>query len=120
MWPAHIRQVNWIAILARLHAPMPLIVAETILDANDNPEREKQSVRLAQNAAGAPSRNETYRLTYHRFVKTTPKPNATKNNKGELVGPLLFEPLSDGVGKGAADVVAEADILMRMRMAMRG
>jgi len=25
---------------------------------------------------------------HHKFVKTTPKPNATKNNKGELVGPL--------------------------------
>lgn len=25
--------------------------------------------------------------TYHKFVKTTPKPNATKNNNGELVGP---------------------------------
>jgi hypothetical protein len=38
--------------------------------------------------------------TYHRFVKTTPKPRATKNNNGELVGlelesavrPLLVEP----------------------------
>jgi hypothetical protein len=28
--------------------------------------------------------------TYHRFVKTTPKPRATKNSKGELVA--LFEP----------------------------
>src|SRR3954453_16797522 len=25
---------------------------------------------------------------YHRFVKTTPKPNATKKSNGELVGPL--------------------------------
>jgi hypothetical protein len=25
--------------------------------------------------------------TYHRLVKTTPKPSATKNSKGELVGP---------------------------------
>jgi hypothetical protein len=24
---------------------------------------------------------------YHRFVKTTPKPNATKKSNGELVGP---------------------------------
>ena len=25
--------------------------------------------------------------TYHKLVKTTPKPNATKNSSGELVGP---------------------------------
>lgn len=25
--------------------------------------------------------------TYHRFVKTTPKPSATKKSNGELVGP---------------------------------
>ena len=27
------------------------------------------------------------REPYHRFVKTTPKPSATKKSKGELVGP---------------------------------
>jgi hypothetical protein len=27
-------------------------------------------------------------ITYHKFVNTTPKPNATKNSRGELVGPL--------------------------------
>lgn len=26
-------------------------------------------------------------LTYHKFVKTTPNPKATKKSKGELVGP---------------------------------
>ncbi len=30
--------------------------------------------------------------TYHKFVKTTPKPRATKNRRGELVGPVLFPP----------------------------
>jgi len=37
-------------------------------------------------------------------VKTTPKPNATKNNNGELVGPLppLF-PEGEGVGVPGSD-----------------
>lgn len=36
----------------------------------------------------------------HRFVKTTPKPSATKNSSGELVGPpgLLFDWVIVGVG----------------------
>lgn len=29
-------------------------------------------------------------LTHQRLVKTTPKPNATKNSSGELVGPALL------------------------------
>lgn len=40
---------------------------------------------------------------YHRFVKTTPKPNATKNSSGELVGPP--DPELDMVGDGTAEVV---------------
>lgn len=48
--------------------------------------------------------------TYHRLVKTTPKPNATKKSRGELVGPLLLllpEPPSDVLAAGGA--VIEAD-----------
>lgn len=54
--------------------------------------------------------------TYHRFVKTTPKPRATKNSSGELVGlpPPLF-PLSsllDGlVGLGCVGKTAVVDIV---------
>lgn len=33
-------------------------------------------------------------------MKTTPKPNATKNNNGELVGPLPPPPFPDGEGVG--------------------
>lgn len=40
------------------------------------------------------------REVYHRFVKTTPKPSATKKSKGELVGPPPPELL------GALDVAA--------------
>lgn len=37
-----------------------------------------------------PEGSKDHQVTYQRFVKTTPKPRATKNNNGELVA--LFEP----------------------------
>jgi hypothetical protein len=40
----------------------------------------------------------------HRFVKTTPKPRATKNNRGELVGPLAEAPVVVAAG---VEVVAD-------------
>ena len=42
--------------------------------------------------------------TYHKFVNTTPKPNATKNRSGELVGPLP----PPGAGVGDEDERGEA------------
>lgn len=46
------------------------------------------------------------KIAYHRFVKTTPNPRATKNNKGELVGPLLLPAIDwEGEGVGKADVM---------------
>ena len=39
-------------------------------------------------------------LTHQRFVKTTPKPNATKNRSGELVGPGLPPPWPLGLDVG--------------------
>lgn len=43
--------------------------------------------------------------TYHRLVKTTPKPNATKNSKGELVGPPPPPPpVLEAVGAAALAV----------------
>jgi hypothetical protein len=47
------------------------------------------------------------RETDHKLVKTTPKPNATKNNKGELVGPLVPPPLPVVLADGGPEVVAE-------------
>lgn len=41
------------------------------------------------------------------MVKTTPKPRATKNNKGELVGPLLLLLLAVVVALGTAEVVED-------------
>ncbi len=37
-------------------------------------------------------------------MKTTPKPRATKNKRGELVGPELLDPLLDGVGVAGVEV----------------
>jgi len=46
-------------------------------------------------------------LTYHRFVKTTPKPRATKKRSGELVGPPPPPPpAADVVGPGGAEEIA--------------
>lgn len=51
---------------------------------------------------------------YHKFVKTTPNPRATKNRRGELVGLELssFELLSELDAPGAE--LAVEDILTRM------
>lgn len=50
---------------------------------------------------------------HHRFVKTTPKPNATKNSKGELVGPPppdSGDGVGDGGGEGDDDGAADSDV----------
>jgi len=48
---------------------------------------------------------------YHKFVKTTPKPRATKNRRGELVGPLppLDEPVL--VAAGGSDEAAALGVV---------
>ena len=50
--------------------------------------------------------------TYHRFVKTTPKPRATKKSKGELVGPPPpLELGTDDVDAGGATAVLEGNVV---------
>ena len=54
---------------------------------------------------------------YHKLVKTTPKPSATKNSKGELVGPpppLPLPVVAVGSGEVATgeDEVVVADMMM--------
>lgn len=53
---------------------------------------------------------------YHRFVNTTPNPSATKNRRGDDVGPLLlFECcVAVAVGAPAVLVVAKPDIAASM------
>lgn len=67
---------------------------------------EKRHNCFVGHGAHAVTRLERTKTTYHRFVKTTPNPKATKNSKGELVGPLPPPPppLDVCVGEGRADV----------------
>ena len=51
------------------------------------------------------------RQAYHKLVKTTPNPSATKNSRGELPGVLLLLPESVWVGDAAA-----ADVLVASAM----
>ena len=63
--------------------------------------------------------------TYHRFVKTTPKPKATKKSSGELVGPPPPPPPpppDDGVGSWgvtAVEVGADDDIVGSRRVILQ-
>jgi hypothetical protein len=65
--------------------------------------------------------------TYHRFVKTTPKPRATKKRRGELVGLVLFSGGGLVVAAGGpAEVVVGVDMIahptkeLRILVAMDG
>ena len=80
-----------------------MIVSETVLDSNDDPETGKYHRRDGYDNGIA---------TYHKFVKTTPKPRATKNKSGELVGPPPPDDAADVVAAGAeTDVALDVDIL---------
>jgi hypothetical protein len=57
-------------------------------------------------------RSTVVSITHHKFVNTTPKPNATKNSRGELVGPLVGCCVVDIEGLGDEDV-EEAVCAMR-------
>lgn len=49
-----------------------------------------EGVRICPSANAGESRLGAYGLTYHKLVKTTPNPRATKKSNGELVGLLLL------------------------------
>lgn len=82
------------------------IVSETIFNADDDPKKNAQFL-VGHSALCSGSLCRKTKTAYHRFVKTTPNPRATKNNKGELVGPLLLPPAInwEGVGVAKADVM---------------
>lgn len=88
MRPRHCRHVYGLAVLVLLRPTIPLVVSEAVLDANDDPMIGMSAYLVIisfkpQNFC----RLRMCRELYHRFVKTTPKPSATKKSKGELVGP---------------------------------
>lgn len=90
----HDGEIYWVAIGMGSQGTIALIVAKAVLDSNNNPRLK--SVGLLNYGALSAMRN-----TYHRFVKTTPKPSATKNSSGELE--LLGLELLLGVGEDDAD-----------------
>lgn len=57
-------------------------------------------------------------VSYQRFVKTTPKPSATKNSSGELVG-LLALLAGLVVGPARADVVRDGAEALEVGAALK-
>jgi hypothetical protein len=85
----HCAEVHSIGVFTLQSLAVPLIISEAILHTNDNPERVSLATLRPATA-------------YHRLVKTTPKPNATKKSSGEL-GPFPL-PSTDGEGEVTAEV----------------
>jgi hypothetical protein len=56
-----------------------LVISKTIFDANNDPRLISNQQSVVRSHHGA--------CTDHKFVKTTPKPRATKKSNGELLGP---------------------------------
>ena len=63
-------------------------------------------------------RSRMYKETYHRFVKTTPKPSATKKSKGELVGPPPPELGTDDVAAGGGTALLEGIVVVAAEVAI--
>jgi hypothetical protein len=108
----HGHEVNGIAIFTECALTIALVVAEAVLHTDDNPGDTGSEGEAKQ------TRDEKHR--YHKLVKTTPKPRATKNRRGELVGPLPppEEPvlvadaeIEEEAALGTVDVVADIWIL---------
>ena len=101
----HCTEVYWLAVLAVSQLAIALVVSEAVLDADDDPEDDCQ---LISANTEVPATSQRHALTYHKFVKTTPKPRATKKSRGELVGPgLLPLALPEVVAEGGAEEVVE-------------
>lgn len=76
----HILHVDLIHVFSVSQSAIAGVVAEAILDSDDNPFMTLADVAFTAHR----------RAAHQRFVKTTPKPNATKKSNGELVGELLL------------------------------
>lgn len=107
----HIFEIDRFAVFTDTHLTVSCIVSKTVFDTNDNPSE-----------AVSGSNQIVLRLIYHRFVKTTPKPRATKNSSGELVGPVLelLPPVDcDGDGTGEVEVAANDDVVVVVGVSAR-
>lgn len=106
MGPRNRGQVDRFAILIVSWHSVPLVITEAVLYTNDDPVQRP----LVRNCGRIQGRLECGTAgTYHRLVKTTPNPKATKKSKGELVGPPPPPPEADVVGPGGPDEVAVGD-----------
>jgi hypothetical protein len=102
MGSRHLRKVDRFAILVYCaHGAISLVIAEAVLDTYNDPARDMLVVAPVSNAT---------RPAYHRLVKTTPKPSATKNSRGELPGVLLFLPSFVAVGWAPEAVPVGSDM----------
>jgi hypothetical protein len=106
----HVLEIDRVDILAISKSTIACIVSKAVLDSDDNPSHKCQSTKEGKERLTASSsrRISTHPITYHKFVKTTPNPSATKNSSGELVGPFppdepLLE-LDDMAVVGAVEV----------------
>lgn len=86
--------------------PTPLVVPKAVLDADNNPAHDNVSIVARVSSDEAPV--ESWK-SYHKLVNTTPKPSATKNSSGELVGPLELSLLLLPVGLG---VLVEDEVVV--------
>lgn len=91
-----------------LRPTIPLIISEAILDTDNDPRNGELVCVYRRRVSGDRRAQEQ---AYHRLVKTTPNPNATKKSNGELVGPPPPPPPlgADDVAAGGAtgELVAE-------------
>ena len=79
----HVVEGDGFSILAsHPHLTVASIVSEAVLNADDNPVRCVKMTRML--AAGEAARHGDKMSAHQRFVKTTPKPRATKKSSGEL------------------------------------
>jgi hypothetical protein len=95
----HVLKIDGLTILTGSQSSVSGIVSEAVFHTHNNPFSLLVADRLLPTDTA-----------YHKFVKTTPNPNATKNNKGELVGLLLEPDDVDVVGAGDADVVVDGSV----------
>lgn len=104
MLARHGAEIDPIGIFTVHALSVSLVVSEAVLDTDDNPVQNNQS-KVTWNRSPCHA--------YHRFVKTTPKPNATKKRSGEL-GPLPPPPglpVGEAVGEDTIDDDNDDDVV---------
>lgn len=97
------REVDGFAILVySAHGAVSLIIAETVFYTYNDPADMLVAAVVRQ--------CDKVLQAYHRLVKTTPKPSATKNSRGEFPGVLLFLPSLVAVGWAPEAVPVGSDM----------